>query len=124
MNFEKNSIIYKKSFKFSLDIISNCKVLMYEKKEFIMSKQLLRSGTSIGANISESFHSQSSKDNISKLYISLKEAGETNYWLKLLFASNYLDESSYIVLSNQLNEILKILSTIIKSNKLKLNYSS
>lgn len=96
MRFEENSIIYKKSFNFSLDIINLYKYLIEEKKEYIMSKQLLRCGTSIGANVSESFNAQSKKDLIAKLYISLKEAGECECWLKLLVASNTID-TSYVV---------------------------
>lgn len=117
MGFEESSIIYKKSFDFSLNIIKIYKYLTSQKKEFIISKQLLRSGTSIGANISESFYSQSTKDNIAKLYISLKEAGETKYWIKLLTASNTLEISTSSILLKDLNEIIKILSTIIKNNK-------
>lgn len=117
MSFEESSIIYKKSFDFSLNIIKIYKYLTSQKKEFIISKQLLRSGTSIGANISESFYSQSTKDNIAKLYISLKEAGETKYWIKLLTASNTLEISTSSILLKDLNEIIKILSTIIKNNK-------
>lgn len=120
MSFENNSVLYKKAFDFSLNVINIYKDLNFNKKEFVISKQLLRSGTSIGANISESFHSQSPKDNINKLYIALKEAGETEYWLKLLFASNMLKESDSQTLFHDLNEIIKILSSIIKINKKKL----
>lgn len=120
MNFEENSIIYKKAYSFSLEIINTYKYLVHEKNEYILSKQLLRSGTSIGANVSESFHSQSTRDNISKLYISLKEAGETKYWLKLLIDSDYIDKSLGIKLLKNLEEILRILSSIIRNNKSKL----
>ncbi|MCY6353959.1 four helix bundle protein [Clostridium sp. ZS2-4] len=121
MRFEENSIVYKKSFSFSLSIIDTYKYLTNEKKEYIMSKQLLRCGTSIGANISESFNSQSKKDLISKLYISLKEAGETEYWIKLLVASNILDKNLGTSLLQPLKEIIKILSTIIKNNKTQIS---
>lgn len=117
MRFEENSIIYNKSFSFAIEIINLYKYLTTEKKEFIMSKQLLRCGTSIGANISESFNAQSKKDLISKLYISLKEAGECEYWLKLLVASNILDISSVASIQKSLIEIIKILSKIISNNK-------
>lgn len=118
---EKNSILYKKTFNFALDIINLYKYLIYTKKEFILSKQLLRSGTSIGANVSESFNSQSHKDFISKLHISLKEASETNYWLDLLKASNIINEKTHKSFSNNLTEIIKISSKIIKNTKLNHN---
>ncbi|KYH34797.1 hypothetical protein CLTEP_12620 [Clostridium tepidiprofundi DSM 19306] len=114
---ENNSIIYKKCFKFSLEIIDIYRILVYQKKEFIMSKQLLRSGTSIGANLSESFNAQSNKDYVSKLYISLKEASEAHYWLKLLIYSNYIEQEVGNSLIKDISEIIRILSTIIKNNK-------
>lgn len=117
MRFEENSIIYKKSFNFSLDIINLYRYLIEEKKEYIMSKQLLRCGTSIGANVSESFNAQSKKDLIAKFYISLKEAGECEYWLKLLVASNTIDSSYVVHMQKSLNEIIKIISKIISNNK-------
>lgn len=101
---------------FSLRIISLFSCLK-EKGEFIMSKQLLRSGTSIGANIAESVYSESEIDMTHKLSIALKEASETKYWLKLLYKSCYIEESTYISLMSDCDELIKILSSIIKTLK-------
>jgi len=90
-----------------------------EKKEYVLSRQLLRSGTSIGANVTESQDAQSKKDFISKLSISLKEAKETRYWIKLLIATDYLPGNHKNVLSiqNDLDSIIKLLTSILKSTK-------
>lgn len=85
-----NSIIGKKSYSFALEIICLYKILMGDKKEFVLSKQILRSGTSIGANVHEALSSESKKDFIHKLSISLKESKETSYWLNLLADSDYI----------------------------------
>lgn len=90
-----NNAIEEKSFQFAVRIVKLCRYLRDEKKEFILSKQLLRAGTSIGANIAESQQAQSRPDFISKLCIALKEASETNYWLRLLRATDYLSETEY-----------------------------
>ena len=92
---------------------------MNEKKEYVLSKQLLRSGTSIGANINEALSAQSKRDFVHKLSISLKEARETSYWLNLLKDSEYIKQESFTNLSNKCNEILKILSSIILTTKQK-----
>ena len=109
------NIVKDKSFKFALSVIELYKMLKVEG-EFIISKQLLRSGTSIGANIEESLHGQSKPDFISKLSISLKEACETLYWLELLKVSELtkIDLSNYI---NDCNEIISILTKILKTSK-------
>ena len=91
---EKQNIIKEKSFLFAIEIVALYKVLA-ERKEFVLSKQLLRSGTSIGANIRESEHAQSKADFIHKLSIALKEANETEYWLELLFKTRYISESEF-----------------------------
>lgn len=85
----KNNLIVKKSKLFALRIINLYKYMQDENREFIMSKQILKSGTSIGANITESIYAQSTADFISKLSIALKEAGETEYWLELLYENKY-----------------------------------
>ena len=110
------NIVKDKSFKFALSVIELYKMLKVEG-EFIISKQLLRSGTSIGANIEEGLHGQSKPDFISKLSISLKEACETLYWLELLKVSELtkIDLSSYI---NDCNEIISILTKILKLLKM------
>ena len=90
----KGSIIRQKTFDFAIRIVKLYKYITTEKKEYVLSKQLLRSGTSIGANVNEALYGQSKKDFISKLHISLKEASETQYWLELLNATGYLDEKN------------------------------
>jgi len=107
----KKNIISEKSFQFSLMIVELCQVLQ-ERREFVISKQLLRSGTSIGANVRESSAAQSKKDFISKLSIASKEARETQYWLELLDNSNRFD----LCLDDHLkeiDEIIRILSSIV-----------
>ena len=119
-NVVKNeSIIATKAYSFALEIITLYKYLVTEKKEFVLSKQLLRSGTSIGANINEALSAQSKRDFVHKLSISLKEARETSYWLNLLKDSEYIKQESFTNLSNKCNEILKILSSIILTTKQK-----
>ena len=115
----KNSIVADKSFNFSLRIINCYKFLCEEKRDFILSKQLLRCGTSIGANIAEALGAQSSKDFIAKLSISFKESIETEYWIRLLQASNYLDDKSSSSLLNDCIEIRKIISSILITSKKK-----
>ncbi len=117
MNFEKDSIIYNKSYMLALKAINIYKDLYFNKKDYVLSKQFVRSSTSIGANISESFHSQSTRDNIAKLYISLKEAGESKYWLMLLKDSNIVNSKICDELLKDILEIEKILISIIKKNK-------
>ena len=87
------NIIVDKSFDFAVRIVNLNKYLYNEQKEYVLSKQLLRSGTSIGANVSEAERAQSKADFISKMSIALKEANETNYWLKLLYKTDYLSKS-------------------------------
>jgi len=86
----KENVIKDKSFDFALRIINLYKYLSEEKKEYVLSKQLLRSGTSVGANIRESEHAESKNDFIHKLSISLKEANESHYWIELLYKSDYI----------------------------------
>ncbi|MNJ86234.1 hypothetical protein D3C87_37250 [compost metagenome] len=117
----KENIIQKKSFDFAVQIVETYKHLAHEKKEFILSKQLLRSGTSIGANISEAVRGQSSKDFIHKLQISRKETSETLYWLKLLQTTSYLKTDIATKLIQSCEELLRILTSIIKTTELKLS---
>ena len=98
-------------------IVKLCRYLCDEKKEFILSKQLLRAGTSIGANIAESQQAQSRPDFISKLCIALKEASETNYWLRLLRATDYPSETEYRTMIVQCKELERLLTSILKSAK-------
>lgn len=114
----KDNLIQQKSFEFALLIITLYKKLI-EDKEFVISKQILRSGTSIGANIEESIGAQSRNDFFAKITISYKEARETYYWLKLLIAGKYITTEEYILYERKIVEILKILTVIQKSTKNK-----
>ena len=96
------------------------KYLVSEKKEFVLSKQLLRAGTSIGANIEESIGGQSEKDFLSKLSISYKESRETIYWLKLLKETEYISKNEFESMHHEAEEICKILAKIIISLKNKI----
>jgi len=117
---KSDNIVQQKSFAFAIRIVNVYKHLITEKKEFVLSKQLLRSATSIGANIEESIGGQSDKDFLSKLSIAYKEARETVYWLKLLQATDYLTNEEANSLLNDAEEICKILGktqiTIKKRN--------
>ncbi|MGV3610733.1 MAG: four helix bundle protein [Fluviicola sp.] len=115
------NIIQKKSFEFAINIVETYKYLADEKKEFVLSKQLLRSGTSIGANVSEAARGQSTKDFVYKLQISRKEANETLYWLNLLQATNFIQSENSEKLIKQCDELLRILTTIIKTTENKLS---
>ena len=110
----RKNVVKEKSFQFSLDIITLYKYLTAHKKEYVLSKQVLRSGTSIGANIEEAIVSQSKREFVAKLNISLKEAHETHYWLRLLKESGYIDKDNLI---KQAEELFKLLTSIIKSTK-------
>ena len=114
---EGENIIVDKSKVFAIRIIRLYKFLCEEKKEYILSKQLLKSGTSIGANVKEAIRGQSKADFISKMSISLKEASESEYWIELLYATDYLTESQYLILKDDVIELLKLLTSIIKSTK-------
>ena len=114
---KRENVIKTKSFHFAIKIVELYKYLSAEKKEFVMSKQILRSGTSIGANVSESEQAESKADFIHKLSIALKEANETEYWLELLNETDYLKNSDYLAIKNDVNEVLRLLISIIKSSK-------
>ena len=109
---KSDNIIQQKSFAFAIKIVDLYKYLINEKKEFVLSKQLLRSGTSIGANIEESIGGQSDKDFLHKISISYKEARESIYWLKLLRETNYLNVEKAESLIADAEEICKILGKI------------
>ncbi|MGN0470674.1 MAG: four helix bundle protein [Acutalibacteraceae bacterium] len=111
----QDSIVYGKSKKFAIRIVRLYQYLYSEKKEYVLSKQLLRSGTSIGANISEANCSISKKEFLSKMYIAFKECSESIYWLDLLFETDYLTKSEYDSILNDCVEIQKILSSITKT---------
>ena len=111
------NVIKVKSFDFALKIVNLYKVLSNEKKEFILSKQLLRSGTAIGALVREAEQAESKSDFIHKLAIAQKEANESDYWVELLYQSGYLNETQFQSVKNDIIEINKILASIIISTK-------
>lgn len=113
----KENIIQQKSFAFAIRVVNAYKYLTEQKKEFVLSKQLLRSGTSIGANVEEATGGQSKKDFIAKISISYKEARETKYWLNLLTATDYLDGKLSKSLLDDAEELCKILSSILLTTK-------
>jgi four helix bundle protein len=107
-----DNIVQEKSFAFAIRIVNLYKYLTAEKKEFVLSKQLLRSGTSIGANVEEAIGGVSDKDFLNKLGIAYKEARESIYWLKLLHAADYITKDEFESLHNDAEEICKILGKI------------
>lgn len=109
--------VERKSFLFAVRIVKLCKHLNTNKKEYILSKQLLRAGTSIGANIAEGEQAQSKADFISKMNIALKEVVETNYWLRLLQETDYLSDSEFLSIYYDCRELEKMLTAIIKTAK-------
>ena len=113
-----DNVIESKSFSFAVRIVKLCRHLQSDNKEFVLSTQLLRSGTSIGANVAESQQAQSRADFISKLSIALKEAVETNYWLRLLYATDYLSSTEYSSVITDCKELEKLLTAILKTTKL------
>ena len=115
----EKKVLIEKTKDFAVRIVNLYKYLVNDKKEYILSKQVLRSGTSIGANASEAMSGQSRSDFISKLSISLKEASETKYWLELLMRTDYIQRDEYKSLNDDCMEIIKILTSIIKTAKKK-----
>ena len=111
---EKNDVV-DKSFEFAVRIVNLYKYLVREHKEYVLSKQLLRCGTSIGANVSEAQRGQSKADFFAKMSIALKEANETCYWLNLLHRTDYLTDAQYDSLHADALEILKLLMSICKT---------
>ena len=114
----KDNVVLEKSFDFAVRIVKLYKYLCTDKKEYVLSKQLLRSGTSIGANVNEAQAGQSKKDFIAKMSIASKEARESCYWIKLLIQTDYLNENSKNTKSlvNDIEEIVKLLTSIVKSS--------
>lgn len=116
---EKDNLIQTKSFEFAELSIGVFKKLQKEKREFILSKQFLRSATSIGANVEEAIGAQSRKDFVAKLSISYKEARETRYWIRLLHKTDYLENADTKILLAEIESILRILSKILTTTKKK-----
>lgn len=115
------NILSKKSYEFSISIIRIYKTIITEQKEFTLGKQLLRSGTSIGALIQESEYAQSKPDFINKLSISLKEANETKYWLSLLHDTEYINKETFEKLHSEVIELIALLVASIKTAKKSIN---
>jgi len=114
---KKKGPIYEKSFAFALRIVKLAKYLQEEKKEFVLSKQVLRSGTAIGALVREAEHAESKSDFVHKMNIALKEANETLYWLELLLQSEYITEQSFKSIQADSEELVKLLVAIVKTTK-------
>jgi len=115
----KDNILLDKSKAFAIRIVNLYKHLCSEKNEYVLSKQLLRSGTSIGANLREADYSQSHKEFIAKTQISLKEAGETEYWLELLQETEFISDKEFQSISADCSELNKMLITSLKTAKAK-----
>jgi len=113
----RRNVVKEKSFVFALHVVAVCRSLQAEQKEFVLSKQLLRSGTAVGALVREAEQAESKADFIHKMAIALKEANESEYWIELLFQSGLLEERSYTALHAEVVELLRLLISIIKTSK-------
>ncbi len=113
----KENIIQQKSYQFAIRIVNLYRYLAQQKKEYVLSKQVLRSGTGIGANIEEAIGGQSRKDFISKLSIAYKEARETEYWLRLLHDTKYLEDREFQSIFDECSSIIRIISKIQTTTK-------
>ncbi len=118
----KDNVVLDKSFQFAVEIIKLVKSVQEKKKEFILTKQLLRSGTGIGANIREGNNGESKADFIHKLSIAQKECSETIYWLELLKETDYITESEFNNIQPAAIELIKLLTSILKSSKSTIGY--
>ena len=112
-----DNAVVEKSKSFAIRIVRAYKYLTAEKNEYVLSKQLLRSGTSIGANVKEAIRGQSKPDFYSKLNIALKEASETEYWLEILYETEYIDKKLFDSIISDCREIIKLLISITKTQK-------
>lgn len=114
-------IVATKSYAFALEVIGLHRFLLETKKEYVLSKQLLRSGTAVGALIKEAEHAQSKADFLHKMNVALKEANETEYWLMLLKDSDYINDDQYNNIMTNCKSILQLLISIVRTTKLSLN---
>jgi four helix bundle protein len=114
---KQKNVVIEKSYNFALRIIKLYKYMLKNKNEYVLSKQLLRSGTSIGANVEEAIGGQSTKDFISKMSIAYKEARETHYWIRLLKDSEYINKENAASILNDIDELKKIIASILKTSK-------
>ena len=119
MNRLKDSVLHQKSLLFGVRVIKFYKYLCDEKKEFVLSKQILRSGTAIGANARECRNAQSNADFVNKLSVALKEADETQYWLELFLLSEIITQQEFDSLNNDVSELVAVLTKSIKTIKNK-----
>lgn len=117
----RENIVKNKSFAFAVRVVNCYKWLCAEKKEYVLSKQLLRSGTSVGAMVREAEHAETKKDFIHKMAIAQKEINESLYWLELLRETDYLEQPTFVPLEQDATEILKLITVIIKSTKQNIN---
>ena len=115
----KENVVVVKSFNLAISIVNLYKYLVETKKEYVMSKQILKSGTSIGANVRESQSAESKSDFIHKLSISLKEVRETSYWMELLFKTEFISDEQFESINNDIAELKKIISSIILTTRQK-----
>ena len=113
----KKNIIKDKSFAFALRVVNLAKFLETKKKEFVLSRQVLRSGTAIGALVREAEHAESKADFVHKMNIALKEANETLYWLELLYQGEYIEKQSFQSIATDSEELIKLLIAIVKTSK-------
>ena len=113
----RGNVVRDKSFTFARRVVKLAEYLRRNKKEFVLSRQALRSGTAIGALIREAEHAQSKADFVSKMSIALKEANETEYWIDLLHQSNYIDDKNYKSIHPDIVELLKLLVSIVKTSR-------
>ena len=117
MKNTEDNIVADKSYHFACRTIRACKYLRENTKEFVLTNQFLRSGTAIGALVRESRFAQSRKDFINKMHIALKEANETEYWIKLLHESGHFDDKSYKSIWRDCDELIRLLASIVKTTK-------
>lgn len=120
----KDNIIKTKSYQLAVDIVNTYKSIKAEHNETVLSKQLLRSGTSVASNVREAIDAQSGKDFINKFSISQKEANETMFWLDLLYDTKYIDENKFKKLQNDTLQVYKIITKIIITKKQNINKSN
>lgn len=118
------SVVLDKSYAFALRIVKLCRYLENEQREFVLSKQLLRSGTSVGANVEEATGAQSAKDFIHKMSIAYKEARESSYWIRLLHDSDILNKTEFDSMHRDCEELLRIIGSICKTSREKLGIRS
>jgi four helix bundle protein len=113
----KENAVRDKSFAFALRVVKLAKFLEDKKREFVLSRQVLRSGTAIGALVRESEHAESKADFVHKMSIALKEANETSYWLELLYQGEYIDKESFESIHTDSDEVIKLLVAIVRTSK-------